>query len=52
MLRDAIKQALVTAMKAKDEKVTGTLRMVQATIKNKDIGPVWLPRPALPPKMP
>ncbi len=37
MLRDAIKQALVTAMKAKDEKVTGTLRMVQATIKNKDI---------------
>lgn len=37
MLRDAIKQALVTAMKAKDEKATGTLRMVQAAIKNKDI---------------
>lgn len=37
MLRDAIKQALVTAMKAKDEKAVSTLRMVQATIKNKDI---------------
>lgn len=37
MLRDTIKQALVAAMKAKSEKATGTLRMVQAAIKNKDI---------------
>ena len=37
MIRDAIKTALVTAMKAKEAAALGTLRMVQAAIKNKDI---------------
>lgn len=37
MIRDAIKQALVDAMKAKDEKTVSTLRMAQAAIKNRDI---------------
>lgn len=37
MIRDDIKAATITAMKARDEKRVGTLRMVQAAIKNKDI---------------
>ena len=37
MIRDDIKTALVTAMKAKEATALGTLRMVQAAIKNKDI---------------
>jgi len=37
MIRDDIKTALVTAMKAKEAAALGTLRMVQAAIKNKDI---------------
>ncbi len=37
MIRDDIKTALVTAMKAREATVVGTLRMVQAAIKNKDI---------------
>lgn len=37
MIRDDIKTALVSAMKAKDAVTVGTLRMVQAAIKNRDI---------------
>ena len=37
MIRDAIKSALVTAMKGGDKDTTGTLRLVQAAIKNRDI---------------
>lgn len=37
MLRDAVKSALVTAMKAKDDKAVTTLRMAQSAIKNRDI---------------
>lgn len=37
MIRDAIKQALVEAMKAKDTQTVSTLRMAQAAIKNRDI---------------
>jgi uncharacterized protein YqeY len=37
MIRDDIKAALVTAMKSGDKATTGTLRMVQSTIKNRDI---------------
>lgn len=37
MIRDALKTALITAMKARDERTVSTLRMVQAEIKNKDI---------------
>lgn len=37
MIRDDIKAALITAMKARDERVVSTLRMVQSEIKNKDI---------------
>ncbi len=37
MIRDDIKAATIDAMKARDEKRVGTLRMVQAAIKNKDI---------------
>ncbi len=37
MIRDDIKTVLVTAMKAKEATTVGTLRMVQAAIKNKDI---------------
>ncbi|MGK2285861.1 GatB/YqeY domain-containing protein [Pedomonas sp. V897] len=37
MIRDAIKQALVEAMKAKDTQTVATLRMAQAAIKNRDI---------------
>jgi uncharacterized protein YqeY len=37
MIRDDIKSALVTAMKGGDKEATGTLRLVQAAIKNRDI---------------
>ena len=37
MIRDDIKSALVTAMKSGDKEGTGTLRLVQAAIKNRDI---------------
>jgi uncharacterized protein YqeY len=37
MIRDDIKAALVTAMKAGDKATTGTLRMVSSAIKNRDI---------------
>ena len=37
MIRDDIKSALVTAMKSGDRETTGTLRLVQAAIKNRDI---------------
>ncbi|HEX8194491.1 MAG TPA: GatB/YqeY domain-containing protein [Allosphingosinicella sp.] len=37
MIRDDIKAALVTAMKSGDKARTGTIRLVQAAIKNRDI---------------
>ena len=37
MIRDDIKQALVGAMKAGDKAATGTIRLIQAAIKNRDI---------------
>jgi uncharacterized protein YqeY len=37
MIRDDIKAALIEAMKARDERRVGALRMMQAAIKNKDI---------------
>ena len=37
MIRDDIKEALVAAMKAGDRPRTGTLRLVQAALKNRDI---------------
>ena len=37
MIRDDIKTATITAMKAGDKETTGTLRLVQAAIKNRDI---------------
>lgn len=37
MIREQIKAKLIDAMKAKDEQVTGTLRLINATIKDKDI---------------
>ena len=37
MIRDDIKSALIAAMKAGDKAATGTIRMVQAAIKNRDI---------------
>jgi uncharacterized protein YqeY len=37
MIRDDIKAALVTAMKSGDRARTGTLRLVQSAIKNRDI---------------
>jgi uncharacterized protein YqeY len=37
MLRDDINDAVKAAMKAKDERKLGTLRMVNSTIKNADI---------------
>ena len=37
MIRDEIKSALVTAMKSGDKDTTGTLRLAQAAIKNRDI---------------
>ncbi len=37
MIRDDIKAALVEAMKAGDKPKTGTVRLIQAAIKNRDI---------------
>jgi uncharacterized protein len=37
MIRDDIKAALVAAMKGGDRQATGTIRLVQAAIKNRDI---------------
>ena len=37
MIRDDIKVALVSAMKSGDKQRTGTLRLVQSAIKNRDI---------------
>ena len=37
MIRDDIKQALTGAMKAGDKARTGTLRLVQSALKNRDI---------------
>jgi hypothetical protein len=37
MIRDDIKAATITAMKGGDKETTGTLRLVQAAIKNRDI---------------
>jgi uncharacterized protein YqeY len=37
MIRDDIKAATISAMKAGDKETTGTLRLVQAAIKNRDI---------------
>ena len=37
MIRDEIKQALVGAMKAGDKPRTGTIRLIQAALKNRDI---------------
>lgn len=37
MIRDDIKAALVTAMKAGDKPKTATIRLIQAAIKNRDI---------------
>ena len=37
MIRDEIKAALVAAMKGGDKAATGTIRLVQAAIKNRDI---------------
>jgi uncharacterized protein YqeY len=37
MIRDDIKAATITAMKSGDKEATGTLRLVSAAIKNRDI---------------
>src|SRR5215213_3806638 len=37
MIRDDIKTALVTAMKGGDKAATGTIRLVQSALKNRDI---------------
>ncbi len=37
MIRDEIKAALVAAMKGGDKAATGTLRLIQSAIKNRDI---------------
>jgi hypothetical protein len=37
MIRDDIKAATITAMKSGDRETTGTLRLVSAAIKNRDI---------------
>ena len=37
MIRDDIKAATITAMKSGDKAATGTLRLIQAAIKNRDI---------------
>ncbi len=37
MIRDEIKTALVSAMKSGDRDSTGTIRMIQSAIKNRDI---------------
>jgi len=37
MLRDKVKEAMKTAMLAKDDKALGTIRMIMAKMKDKDI---------------
>ncbi|MEH3039519.1 MAG: GatB/YqeY domain-containing protein [Sphingomonas paucimobilis] len=37
MIRDTIKDALVTAMKGGDKESTATIRLIQSAIKNRDI---------------
>ena len=37
MIRDDIKAALITAMKGGDKASTGTIRLIQSAIKNRDI---------------
>jgi uncharacterized protein YqeY len=37
MIRDDLKQALVAAMKGGDKAATGTIRLIQSAIKNRDI---------------
>jgi uncharacterized protein YqeY len=37
MIRDDIKTALVTAMKGGEKATTGTIRLIQSAIKNRDI---------------
>lgn len=37
MIRDDIKAALITAMKGGDKESTGTIRLIQSSIKNRDI---------------
>lgn len=37
MIRDTIKAALVTAMKGGDKESTATIRLIQSSIKNRDI---------------
>ena len=37
MIRDDIKAALITAMKGGDKESTGTIRLIQSAIKNRDI---------------
>jgi uncharacterized protein len=37
MIRDTIKDALITAMKAGEKSKTGTIRLIQSAIKNRDI---------------
>ena len=37
MIRDDIKTALVTAMKSGDKAATGTIRLIQSALKNRDI---------------
>ena len=37
MIRDEIKAALVTAMKGGDKAATGTIRLIQSAITNRDI---------------
>jgi hypothetical protein len=37
MIRDAIKAALVDAMKGRDKEKTATIRLIQSAIKNRDI---------------
>ncbi|KQM65084.1 aspartyl-tRNA amidotransferase [Sphingomonas sp. Leaf17] len=37
MIRDDIKAALITAMKGGDKTTTGTLRLIQSALKNRDI---------------
>src|SRR6478672_8347556 len=46
MIRDDIKTALVAAMTGGDKDTTGTLRLVQAAIKNRDIEALtgWAPK--------
>jgi uncharacterized protein len=37
MIRDSLKQALVGAMKSGDKPRTGTIRLIQSAVKNRDI---------------